>query len=195
MAIMETDFGTYHHSSPEESMNMRGKIAKAFAPLLLSRYPSDSRLMILDAGCGLGFLASVAAGCFPGSRITGVDIFGHDSLSGASLEKAAANMRALGFESMVEFLQHDLKNPLPVHMKFDLAISSLVFHNLGKKRFLAYETVFSALKPGGSFVIGDLFPSIREDIKFFNRICREVHEEGGEGSGRWAYRILSMKKI
>jgi len=40
---VDVDFGTYHHSTPEESNNIRERI--------------------LDAGCGLGFLTYVAARC------------------------------------------------------------------------------------------------------------------------------------
>ena len=191
---MEPDFGTYHHSTPEESANMREKVAKAFTSLLLSLYPADSELRILDAGCGLGFLSGVAARCFHNSRVTAVDVFGHDSISDASPERAMANMRILGVDSRVEILQHDLRKPLPVDGGFDLAISSLVFHNLGKQRFNAYQNVFSALRAGGCFAIGDLFPSLRKDLEFFSGLCSTVREEAGEGSGKWAYRLIAMKK-
>ncbi len=191
---MEPDFGTYHHSTPDESRKMREKAGKVFSSLFLSLYPADAELRILDAGCGLGFMSSIAAGCFHNSRITAVDIFQHDSLSDASLERAEANMEILGIGSRVEILQHDLINPLPFGADFDLAISSLVFHNLGKRRFEGYQTVFSALKSGGYFIIGDLFPSLKKDMDFFSRFSSAVREEGEEGSGEWSYRILGMKK-
>lgn len=190
---METDFGTYHHSTPEESRDMRDKVEKAFSLLLPSLYPPDAELKILDAGCGLGFLTTVAARCFPRSGITGVDIFQHDSLSEASRDKALSNMKAMGLDARVELLQHDLRKPLGEAVEFDLAVSSLVFHNLGKERFHAYGTVFSALKPGGYFVIGDLFPGLKQDLAYFNEMCETVEEEGTGESGEWAYRIFTLK--
>ncbi|MGC8506459.1 MAG: class I SAM-dependent methyltransferase, partial [Thermoplasmata archaeon] len=66
---MKPDFGTCHHSTPKKSEEMRQKIEKIFCPLLLSLYSDDSELEILDAGCGLGFMTSIAAKCFPKSRI------------------------------------------------------------------------------------------------------------------------------
>jgi|SRR6516225_8449939 ribosomal protein L11 methylase PrmA len=57
---VDVDFGTYHHSTPEESNNIRERAAKAFSKLLRFLYPS---VRILDAGCGLGFLTYVAARC------------------------------------------------------------------------------------------------------------------------------------
>jgi len=70
----DTDFGTYHHSTPEESKQIRDEAAKAFSKLLRSICPSNAGLRILDAGCGLGFLTYVAAKCFPKASVMGVDL-------------------------------------------------------------------------------------------------------------------------
>ena len=51
-----------------------------------------------------------------------------------------------------------------VQYTFDLVLSNLVFHNMGKKRLNGYATVFDALKPGAFFVIGDLFPDDKADL-------------------------------
>ena len=191
---MKPDFGTYHHSTPKKSQEMRQKIEKIFCPLLLSLYSDDSELEILDAGCGLGFMTSIAAKCFPKSRIYAVDVFQHDSLSEATIEKAISNIRLLGIESRVGIVQHDLREPLGMHERFDLAVSNLVFHNLGKKRFLAYDNVFSALKPGGYFVLGDLFPFIKKDVEYFDGMSSAVQERWRDGSSKWSYRIISVRK-
>lgn len=191
---MEIDFGTYHHSTPEESSNMRNRVETAFSELFTSVYSPESEIRILDAGCGLGFLASVAARSFPNSRITGVDVFGHGSLSDASLEKANANMKALNLEARVQLMEHDLRKPLGTNGMYDLGISSLVFHNLGKKRFIAYDNVFNALKDGGYFILGDLFPSLKVDLEYLNGRYSKVDEKATDGSGKWAYRIFVMQK-
>jgi len=67
--MAHVDFGTYHHSTPEESKRIRQSAEKAFSKLLRPLYPSRAALKILDAGCGLGFLTYVAAECFPKARI------------------------------------------------------------------------------------------------------------------------------
>jgi len=166
---VDLDFGTYHYSTANESNDIRKRAEKAFSKLLRSLYPSGAPLRILDAGCGLGFLTYVAATSFPKARITGVDLFsatapsssssGHGSLSGISMEKAANNMRSLGIDSRTSFLKHDLTRPMESDPQYDLAVSNLVFHNMGKSRFKAYGTVFDALKPRGLFVIGGLVPA------------------------------------
>ena len=129
------DFGTYHHSTLEESKEIRAAAEKAFSNLLRSLYSSRGPLRVLDAGCGLGFLTYVAARCFPKAHVTGVDLFKHGSISEMSMEKAAKNMRSLSVDSRTSFLKHDLTTPLKSDGNFDLAASNLVFHNVGKKRF------------------------------------------------------------
>ncbi len=191
---MDVDFGTYHHSTPKESNDIRKRAEKAFSKLLLSLYPAGAPLRILDAGCGLGFLTYVAAKCFPKARITGVDLFRHSSISGISMGKAANNMRSLGIDSRTSFLKHDLTKPLESDAQYDLAVSNLVFHNLGKKRFKAYGTVFDALKPRGFFVIGDLFPHGKADMDYFRDRATLINELDEGGSGPWAYKIKVWRK-
>ncbi len=191
---LDVDFGTYHHTTPEESRETRKKVEDAFTSIFASLYPPDSVLEILDAGCGLGFLSYVAARHFKHSKVTGIDIFDHESLSEASIGRARENMKSLGLNQSVTFVEHDLTKPTKPEGRYDLIISSLVFHNLGKKRFGAYENVFSALKRGGYFVIGDLFPNEGADIRHLTLHSTVVREIEGEGSGRWKYKIKVLRK-
>jgi SAM-dependent methyltransferase len=192
--MTDVDFGTYHHSTPEESKRIREDAEKAFSKLLRPLYPSGAALRILDAGCGLGFLTYVAAECFPKATITGVDLFRHGSVSELSIDKAAQNMKSLGIDSRTSFLKHDLTKPLKSDVRYDLALSNLVFHNLGTKRFKAYGTVFDALKPGGYFVIGDLFPHAKADIDYFRERSTLINELDQGGSGHWNYQIKVLRK-
>jgi len=173
---MDVDFGTYHHSTPDESKQIRECAEKAFTKLLRSLYPSRAALRILDAGCGLGFLTYVAAKCFPKASIMGVDLFSHSSVSELSVDRAAKNMKSLGIDSRTSFLKHNLTKPLKSDVQYDLAVSNLVFHNMGKQRFKAYETVFDALKPKGYFVIGDLFPHGKADMDYFRERSTLINE-------------------
>lgn len=188
------DFGTYHHSTPEESDQIRERAEKAFSKLLMPLYPSGAPLRILDAGCGLGFLTWVTAKCFPKARLTGVDLFRHGSMSGISIEKAEENMKSLGIGSRISFLKHDLTKPLGRDAQHDLAVSNLVFHNLGKKRFKAYGTIFDALKPGGFFVIGDLFPQGKSDANDLPGRLKLIDELHEGDSGPWSFKIKVLRK-
>jgi SAM-dependent methyltransferase len=191
---MGIDFGTYHHSTPNESNAIRKQGEKAFSKLLRSLYPSGARLRILDAGCGLGFLMYVAAKCFPKAHVTGVDVFRHGSISDISMDKAASNMTSLGIDSRTSFLKHDLTKPMESDGHYDLAVSNLVFHNMGKKRFKAYATVLDALKPRGFFVIGDFFPHDKADMDYLRERSTLMNELDESGPGPWAYKIKVFKK-
>jgi hypothetical protein len=76
----------------------------------------------------------------------------------------------------------------------NLALSNLVFHNLGKKRFKAYGTIFDALKPGGYFVIGDLFPHGKGDMDYFRKRSTLIKELDQGSFGRWDYKIQVLRK-
>jgi cyclopropane fatty-acyl-phospholipid synthase-like methyltransferase len=111
------------------------------------------------------------------------------------MEKAARNMRALGIDSRTSFLKHDLTKAMEPAAPYDLAISNLVFHNLGKKRFKAYQTVLDALRPGGWFVLGDLFPHEKADMDYLRERSTLVKELEEGGSGPWAYKIKVWQKV
>lgn len=191
---VDVDFGTYHHSTPEESKRLREYAERAFSKLLRPLYPSRAALRILDAGCGLGFLTYVVAKRFPKASVAGVDLFKHGSVSELSIDKAMKNMKSLGMDSRTSFLKHDLTKPLKTDVRYDLAVSNLVFHNLGKKRFKAYGTVFDALKPGGYFVIGDLFPHGKGDMDYFRERSTMIDELHEGSHGRWDYKINVLRK-
>lgn len=189
----DVDFGTYHHSTPEESEALRKLSKAAFSTLLKDLYPSDAPLQILDAGCGLGFLMDVAAKCFPAAHITGVDLFSHNSMSEMSIAKAKRNMKSLALDSRTSFVKHDLTKALATKTQYDLAVSNVVFHNMGKKRFKAYETVFNVIKPGGFFVIGDLFPHQDTDMDYFREHSSLLKELNEGNYGAWVYRIRVLR--
>jgi cyclopropane fatty-acyl-phospholipid synthase-like methyltransferase len=136
----------------------------------------------------------VAAECFRKTSITGIDLFKHGSVAGMSMEKAAKNMKALGLDSRTSFLKHDLTTPMKSEADFDLVISNLAFHNIGKKRLKAYETVFDVLKPKGFLVIGDLFPHERTDMNYFRQRSTLIREVDEGSSGPWAYKIKVLRK-
>lgn len=193
--MLDADFGTYHHTTREQSRHLQEYADQAFSKLLQPLYPRRALIRILDAGCGLGLLTYVAAKCFPAARITGVDLFRDGSLPELSMEKAVENINFFKLESRTSFLKHDLIKPLKSDVPYDLAVSNLVFHNLGKRRFEAYANVFEVLKPGAYFVIGDLFPHEKADLGFLRKRSTLVHQSAASGFGRQDYNIKVLQKI
>jgi 16S rRNA G1207 methylase RsmC len=144
--------------------------------LLRPLYGSRAALRILDAGCGLGFLTYVAAKPFPKASITGVNLFRHASVSKLSIEMPTENMKALGLDSRTSFVKHDLAKPLRVKVRYHLALSNVVLHNMGRKRFDAYGTSFEVLKSGGYFVVADWFQHQKSDMEYLRQWAALVDE-------------------
>ncbi len=192
--MVDVDFGMYHHTTLEQSKQIREYAEKTFSALLRPLYPARAALRILDAGCGLGFLTYVAAKLFPKASVTDVDLFRRGSMSELSIDKAVKNMKSLGIDSRTSFVKHDLTRPLKSDLRYDLVLSNLVFHNMGWKRFVAYGTVFDALKPKGYFVIADLFPHGKMDTDYFRERSTLINELDQGGSGRWRYQIKVLRK-
>jgi cyclopropane fatty-acyl-phospholipid synthase-like methyltransferase len=188
------DFGTYHHASAEESAKIREQAAQVFTQVLRSLHPAGARLEILDAGCGLGFLTAVAAQCFPKAKVTGVDLFAHESMSEFSIAKAKQNMKALALVARTSFVKQDLTKAWNLAAQFDVVISNLVFHNIGKKRVHAYGRVFDGLKTGGHFVLGDLFPNEAADTAYLQGHSRLVQEIDMGNAGGWVYKLKLLEK-
>ena len=193
--MAEIDFGTYHHSSLEDSIKLRGLVEEKMNQVLGKLYPATQKINILDAGCGLGFIASIAAKQFPDAVITGIDIFDHDSLSGSSMEKALQNMKELGIDKRVLLIEHNLLTPFTIETKFDLAMSNLVFHNLGKKRFKAYDNVIECLSTGGYFILIDLLPEQSIDMDYLRNSFSTVMEIPITGNGKWDLQMKIFQKI
>jgi cyclopropane fatty-acyl-phospholipid synthase-like methyltransferase len=162
----------------------------AFASLPFGR---NDELTILDVGCGLGFLGCVSAEFYKNARITGIDTFKHTSLKRSSLERAKENARILGFQDRIDFKKGDVFGFTPAE-KFDIIISNLVFHNLGKKRFKAYSHFSSWIKASSFFVMGDLLFSSKTDIAQLTKsfkMLRQSKPKGGFGQ----YALLVMSKV
>jgi tRNA (cmo5U34)-methyltransferase len=98
---------------------------------------------VLDLGCGDGRLAGIVHEARPEVLAVGLDF------SEPMLEAARGRFAEDG---AMEFLRHDLSEPLPALGGFQLVVSSFAIHHLEheRKREL-YGEVFSVLDPGGVF--------------------------------------------
>jgi len=193
-ADTQLDFGTYHHSTPvaSEWKRERAKVqfSEAFAGLPFSR---DDPLKILDIGCGLGFLSCVSAGYYPNATVTGFDTFEHPSLIDSSLAKARNNSRILGLSRRIRFEKGDVLSSDYRGGRFDLFVSNLVYHNLGKKRNDAYRRLAAWMNPNSYAVIGDIFFDFKADSKQLSGLF-EIVEEKPRSKGDGEYRILVLSR-
>ena len=191
----KADFGTYHHSTPKRSEKTRAAVSQgfleAFDALPFSR---DQKVNIIDLGCGLGFLSCLCAKFYTRASVTGVDTFEHESLKGSSLEKANENARILGLSHRVHFERGDILASDYADRGFDLFVSNLVFHNLERRRFAAYDRLLSWMSPNSRALVGDSFRERKRDVKHLSstfRIEKEIEPDGIS----WApYKILVLSK-
>jgi SAM-dependent methyltransferase len=188
----QPDFGTYHHSTPRGSEKIREKVkilfTEAFGEL---PFALDGKLKILDIGCGLGFLSCVCAGYYPDAKVTGFDTFKHASLKDSSLAKAKNNAKILGFSKRIRFQKGDVFLSDYGKGRFDLFVSNLVFHNLGRKRFDAYERLAEWMTPKSYAVLGELFFNYKADSGLLASLFGTVEERPISNIG-WQYKMLVL---
>ena len=188
----EADFGTYHHSTPAGSekirLIMKAVFTESFASLPLRR---EDKLEILDVGCGLGFLSCVSAEFYKNASIIGIDTFKHNSLKRSSPERAKENTKILGFSDRVKFRNDDVFR-FTTTKKFDIIVSNLLFHNLGKRRYEAYAGLSTWASDDSFIIIGDLFFSPKQDITYLSKKFRILREfKSTNGIERYALYVMS----
>lgn len=138
--------------------------------VLLEHVPSDAR-RVLDLGTGDGRLLAHLQADRPEMQGVGLDF--------SALMLAAAGKRS-GADKRVEFIEHDLAEPLPRLGRFDAVVSSFAIHHLEheRKRSL-YGEVFDLLEPGGVFANFEhvASPSERLHEAFFAAIEEPIENE------------------
>jgi len=138
--------------------------------VLLDHVPRDAG-RILDLGTGDGRLLALLRSDRPGSAGVGVDF------SEPMLERARERFSGV---DQVEFVAHDLADPLPPLGRFDAVVSSMAIHHLEheRKRSL-YAEVFDLLEPGGVFANFEhvASPTRRLHLAFFAAIGEPLEHE------------------
>jgi cyclopropane fatty-acyl-phospholipid synthase-like methyltransferase len=188
----QPDFGTYHHSTPRASQKIREKVKILFTRVFRNLpFARDDSLKILDVGCGLGFLSCVCAEYYPKARIIGFDTFKHASLKESSLTKTNNNAKILGFSERIKFQKGDVFSSDYRKGNFDLFVSNLVFHNLGRKRINAYERLAHWMTPKSYLVLGELFFDYKTDFRRLTSLFGNVQKIHCFNIGR-QYKMLVL---
>jgi SAM-dependent methyltransferase len=135
-----------------------GDIQTKVLDLLLQRMGNwNGSGRVLDIGCGNGHLSIRIAKGFPQSEVVGIDTWGKAwEYSMAVCEKNAV------IEGVAERVRFERGSAASLSFNdetFDMVVSNFVFHevrNVRDKSKLIHEA-WRVLKPGGWFVIQDLF--------------------------------------
>jgi SAM-dependent methyltransferase len=112
---------------------------------------------VLDIGCGRGLLAIGAAKRLKTGKVTGIDVWNPQDLSGNSAEAAKENAKAEGVADRVRFETGDARKLVYPDNHFDAVISANALHTLAddREREQALREGLRVLKPEGRLVIFD----------------------------------------
>jgi ubiquinone/menaquinone biosynthesis C-methylase UbiE len=105
--------------------------------------------VLVDVGCGPGYLVAVIAKSFPNLRIVGVDI------AQEMISQAASTISSTGTGGMVEFRLGSAQELPFEDNTIDFVVSTLSLHHWSLPELVLRE-IHRVLKPQGQFLIFDL---------------------------------------
>jgi arsenite methyltransferase len=112
---------------------------------------------VLDVGCGRGLLAIGAAKRLKTGKVTGIDVWNPQELSGNSADAAKENARAEGVADRVRFESGDARKLVYPEGNYDVVVSANALHALAddRERGQALREMLRVLKPGGRLLVFD----------------------------------------
>jgi len=132
-------------------------IQNKITALVLDHIKWNGEGKALDIGCGSGALVVSIAKRFPEARVTGADYWGGSwEYAKRQCEKNAA---LEGVAERTDFVQASASKLPFADGAFDLVVSNLTFHEVkdARDKRLLLKEALRAVKPGGYFVLQDLF--------------------------------------
>src|ERR1700676_1846378 len=124
---------------------------------LLDQLELNGDEKVLDIGCGRGLLAIGAAKRLKTGKVTGIDVWNPQELSGNSADAAKENAKPEGVADRVRFETGDARKLVFPDNLYDVVISANALHALADdhEREQALKEMLRVLKPGGRLVIFD----------------------------------------
>jgi SAM-dependent methyltransferase len=127
---------------------------------------------VLDAGCGLGLLSIGIAKRLKTGKVTAVDVWNPQVLSGNSADLAQANAKAEAVADRIRFEDGDVRHFGYPAANFDVAVSCGILHFFDEEteRDQAVRELYRVVKPGGKLLIFD--------VSFVSRYAEILRESG-----------------
>jgi len=116
----------------------------------------------LDVGCGRGLLAIGAARRLKTGKVTGIDVWNPQELSGNSADAAKENAKTEGVADRVRFESGYARKLVYPENHFDAVISANALHTLAddQEREQALREMLRVLKPGGTIAFSTWPPEL-----------------------------------
>ena len=124
---------------------------------LLNRLALRGDEKILDVGCGRGLMAIGAAKRLKSGKVTAIDTWNPQDLSGSSADAAKDNAKSEGVSDRVRFEIGDVRKLVYPANNFDVVVSFAALRRLADdgERAQALGEMLRVLKPGGRILIFD----------------------------------------
>ena len=152
---------------------------------------------VLDVGCGRGLLLVGVGRKLTKGRVTGVDIWSPEDLSGNTKEATLANVKAEGLSADKVKIETGDATSLPFEAgSFDVVVSSICLHNIpdAELRAKAISEIYRVTKVGGKIAIFDLF-KVGEYTTALRSLGAAEVEESGLTYGVVPGKIVRAKKV
>ncbi|MBI1278691.1 MAG: methyltransferase domain-containing protein [Anaerolineaceae bacterium] len=126
--------------------------------------------MVLDVGCGNGFLMLEAAKHLTTGKAIGIDVWVENS-GGQSGREVQRNAQLEGVADKIDVQNVDARSMSFEAGTFDVIMSSLALHHMGSNddRERAFREITRVLKPGGTILLYDMFPMINQAERVLSR--------------------------
>lgn len=147
--------------------------------------------MVLDVGCGNGFLLVEAAKHLTTGKAIGIDVWREGS-GGQNADAAWENARLEGVLDRIDVQNVDARKLPFDNESFDVILSSLALHHMGTNadREQALREMSRVLKPRGTILIYDMFPMTNQALAVMRQEnFRRVQQLSGA-----IMRVLSASK-
>jgi len=137
------------HSSKDGKLRLREQ--------LLDQLALQGDEKVLDVGCGRGLLSIGAAKRLKTGKVTGIDVWNPQELSGNSADAAKENAKAEGVADRVRFEKGDARKLVYPENNYDAVVSANALHTLAddRERGQALREMLRVLKPGGRLLVFD----------------------------------------
>ena len=131
---------------------------------------------VLDIGCGRGLLLIGAAKRLTTGKVTGIDIWQTEDLSGNHPEATLENARREGVSDRIEIQTADMRQIPFADNSFDVVVSRAAIHNLYEStdRDKAIAGIARVLKPGGYALIEDIRHHRQYVAQFTKHGCPDI---------------------
>lgn len=181
-----------HSKLVKEHFEVKYQDYDALIPKLIPRYQylqsQTIRLLgldkkttatVLELGIGTGQSTEQLLKLYPYTHVTGVDI------SPGMLAQGQKRLKSLS--KKVTFIEQDIAH-LKLKSKFDGCFGVLTVHHLNStKKLQLFKKIYKLLKPGSSFVLGDLikFPTVKETQKHEQLWKRYLQSKLGKAKAQY----------